>query len=116
VLRDKGIPPLRLLIFLTTKHIFRAIVAIIALSACCPSPATATQTAAAIKRNLVIVRGDTASGVAKKLLSLDLIEDTVAFLDRLSDLGLTGELLDGKYELEVGLDLDVLIDKIVVHK
>jgi len=65
---------------------------------------------------LTIVRGDSATVVTRKLHDLGLIDDTAAFIGRLSELGLTGELMIGTYELVVGMDFDTIIEIIKVHK
>ena len=65
---------------------------------------------------ITIVRGDTATVVAKKLMNAGLIDNETTFLKRLADLKLTGELLDGSYELAKGMELDTLIRNITVQK
>ena len=77
-------------------------------------PTAAQESAAAI--TVTIVRGDTATAVAKKLYDSGVVASTADFLWRLGERRLTGELLDGTYNLNPNLDLDVLIDKITVHK
>jgi hypothetical protein len=54
--------------------------------------------------------------VAKHLYDQGLISSAADFLKRLADLRLTGELLDGSYQLRAGMELDALISSITVHK
>ncbi|MCL2059560.1 MAG: endolytic transglycosylase MltG [Oscillospiraceae bacterium] len=78
--------------------------------------AIATTAAPGEVATLTIVRGDTATSVANKLYNLGLIQSTNEFIARLGELGLTGEILDGTFQLPYNLELDDLIDRIRVHK
>ncbi|MDR1440174.1 MAG: hypothetical protein LBJ10_09275 [Clostridiales bacterium] len=54
--------------------------------------------------------------MANKLHASGLISSVSAFIARLTELGLTGELLDGTYELPMGLETDDLISRLVLSR
>jgi hypothetical protein len=54
--------------------------------------------------------------VANRLQAAELISGASGFIDRLIERGLTGELLDGTYELPPGLATDALIDRLIVPR
>ena len=82
------------------------------------SPAVTTSPVATPDNSVtfVITRGDTATIVAKNLYDAGLTADSGALLNRIIERELTRELHEGTYQIEFGLSIDALIDRIRVKK